>query len=88
MAMAVQGFPSPRRNFAQQQWDGSPLQGRTILLHAEQGLGDALQFIRYLPMVKQRGGQPIVECQPELRRLLQTMAGPARLWPAARPAGF
>ena len=37
-------------------WDGSPLDGKTILLHAEQGLGDTLQFIRYAAVVKQRGG--------------------------------
>ena len=36
-------------------WDGSSLQGQTILLFAEQGLGDTLQFIRYAPLVKQTG---------------------------------
>ena len=43
-----------RRCFKQPLWDGSPLHGRTILLYAEQGLGDTLQFIRYVPLVKQR----------------------------------
>ena len=38
----------------QPRWDGSPLDGKTILLHAEQGLGDTLQFIRYAPLVKAR----------------------------------
>ena len=66
---------SYNRDFAQQQWDGSPLHGRAILLHAEQGIGDTLHFIRYLPMVTQLGGHPIVECQPEVQRLLQMMAG-------------
>src|SRR5208337_3919134 len=37
----------PRRSFAQPAWDGAPLEGRTILLYAEQGLGDTLQFVRY-----------------------------------------
>jgi hypothetical protein len=68
-------FPSPRRNFAQGQWDGCPLESRTLLLHTEQGLGDAIQFIRYLPMVRQRGARIIVECQAELQRLFQTIAG-------------
>uniref|UniRef100_A0ACD5GTH0 Tetratricopeptide repeat protein n=1 Tax=Desertifilum tharense IPPAS B-1220 TaxID=1781255 RepID=A0ACD5GTH0_9CYAN len=45
-------------------WDGTPLNGRTILLFAEQGLGDTLQFIRYAPRVKAQGGQVILECQP------------------------
>jgi hypothetical protein len=50
------------------------LEGRTILLHAEQGFGDVIQFIRYLPLVEQRGGRIIVECQAELQRLFQTTA--------------
>jgi Flp pilus assembly protein TadD len=51
-------------------WDGGPLAGRTILLHAEQGLGDTLQFIRYAPLVKERGGTVIVECPAPLLPLL------------------
>jgi tetratricopeptide (TPR) repeat protein len=59
-----------RRGFQQSLWDGADLHGRTILLHVEQGLGDFLQFIRYVPLVKQRGGKVIVECHPSLVRLL------------------
>jgi tetratricopeptide (TPR) repeat protein len=44
-------------------WDGSPLTGKTILLHTEQGLGDTLQFIRYAAVVKPQGGTVIVSCQ-------------------------
>ncbi len=62
------------RDSAQRQWDGSSLEGRSLLLHAEQGFGDALQFIRYLPRVAQRGGRIILGCQPELQRLFQTIA--------------
>jgi len=65
---------SPPRAFTQLPWDGSPLEGRTLLLHAEQGFGDAIQFIRYLPLAAQRGGKIILECPPELQRLFQTMA--------------
>ena len=68
------GFPSPRRNFVQPQWDGSPLEARTILLHTEQGIGDAIQFIRYLPLVQQRVGKIILECSAELQRLFRTTA--------------
>jgi tetratricopeptide (TPR) repeat protein len=64
----------PRRDFAQPQWDGSPLQGRTILLQTEHGFGDSLQFIRYFALVVERGGKIVIQCQPELRRLFQTMA--------------
>jgi len=60
----------PRRSFPQPLWDGSALDGRTILLDAEQGLGDTLHFIRYVPLVRERGGNVIVECQPALLRLL------------------
>ena len=59
------------RKFTQPTWDGSSLDGRTILLYAEQGLGDTLQFIRYAPLLKRQGGTIVVECQAELVRLLQ-----------------
>jgi Tfp pilus assembly protein PilF len=59
----------PPRKLAQPLWDGSPLHGRTVLLYAEQGLGDTLQFIRYVPLVRARGGKVILECQPALLRL-------------------
>jgi tetratricopeptide (TPR) repeat protein len=64
-----------RHNFAQPLWGGEPLAGRTILLHAEQGLGDTIQFIRYVPLVKERGGRVVVECQRLLLPLLANVAG-------------
>ena len=60
----------PPRDCPQPPWDGSALNGRTILLHAEQGLGDTLHFIRYVPAVVARGGKVILECQSELFPLL------------------
>ena len=60
-------------------WDGSPLQGKTILLSAEQGLGDTIQFIRYAPLVKQRGGTVLLQCPPALRGLLEGVAGVDRV---------
>lgn len=56
-------------------WDGGPLGGRSILLYADHGLGDAIQFIRYAPMVKARGGRVVVLCRAPLARLLATCAG-------------
>ncbi|HYV36861.1 MAG TPA: tetratricopeptide repeat protein [Gemmataceae bacterium] len=56
-------------------WDGAPLNGRTILLGAEQGLGDTIQFIRYAALIKERGGNVIVECPPTLMRLLAGVRG-------------
>jgi tetratricopeptide (TPR) repeat protein len=63
------------RDFAQPQWRGEDLHGRTILLHAEQGYGDTIQFIRYLPMVLARGGKVVLEIPDDLRRLLALPAG-------------
>ncbi len=56
-------------------WDGSPLEGRSILLFAEQGFGDAIQFVRYVPMVAERGGTVMVRCQPKLKALLESVPG-------------
>jgi tetratricopeptide (TPR) repeat protein len=52
-------------------WDGRPLEGKTILVHSEQGLGDMLQFARYLPMVKERGGRVIFETRAALIELFR-----------------
>jgi len=64
-----------RRTFAVPQWKGEALRGETILLHAEQGLGDTLQFVRYAPLVAERGGRVILEVQPRLARLLRGVRG-------------
>jgi tetratricopeptide (TPR) repeat protein len=53
----------PRIHYPQPQWDGGPLAGKTILLQCEQGFGDSIQFIRYAPLVAERGGRVIVQCQ-------------------------
>lgn len=68
-----------RRNFSQTQWDGSALDGKTILLHGEQGIGDAIQFVRYAKIVAGLGGDVIVECPPKLTGLLSGVDGIGRL---------
>jgi predicted O-linked N-acetylglucosamine transferase (SPINDLY family)/ADP-heptose:LPS heptosyltransferase/glycosyltransferase involved in cell wall biosynthesis len=52
----TQDFLQQNSNFSQPAWDGSDLQDRTLLIYAEQGLGDFMQFIRYLPLVKAKCG--------------------------------
>jgi tetratricopeptide (TPR) repeat protein/ADP-heptose:LPS heptosyltransferase len=63
------------KDFSQLLWDGSDISGKTILLYTEQGYGDAIQFIRYVPLVVQRGATIIVECQKELVSLFQNVEG-------------
>jgi tetratricopeptide (TPR) repeat protein len=58
-----------QEEFVEPVWDGSDLSGARILIHCEQGLGDAIQFVRYVPLVKRTGGAVTVRCHPELRRL-------------------
>jgi len=71
--------------FEQPVWDGAPLNGRTILVHAEQGLGDTLQFIRYAALVKERGGKVIVACQKPLVKILAGCPGIDQLVPYETP---
>ncbi|HEY3898203.1 MAG TPA: tetratricopeptide repeat protein [Chthoniobacter sp.] len=61
--------------YSQPLWKGEPLDGKRILIHAEQGFGDSLHFIRYAALVAARGGEVIVGCQPALERLFRTAAG-------------
>jgi Flp pilus assembly protein TadD len=69
-----------RRAFAPPLWTGEqPVAGRTILLHAEQGFGDTLQFCRYAPLVAARGGRVVLEVQPPLVRLLAGLRGIAQV---------
>ena len=68
------------RRFLQQQWTGEQtLAGKTILLHNEQGLGDALQFCRYIPMVVAEGARVILEVQRSLAPLFADMDGVAQV---------
>jgi len=69
-------FRQHARNFPQPLWLGQgSLQGRTILLYAEQGFGDTIQFCRYVPMVKALGARVVLEAPPPLLPLLRTLAG-------------
>ena len=56
-------------------WDGGDPAGRVILVHAEQGLGDTVQFARYLELIARRGGAPVIACEPSLIPLLGGIAG-------------
>ena len=68
-------FNHPDRNFDKPLWDGSELMGKTILLHAEQGLGDTIHFVRYASTLANRNAKVIVEAQPKLASLLAEVPG-------------
>lgn len=72
LAPALRAYPQPV-------WDGSTLAGRTILLDAEQGVGDAIQFLRYAATLAAQGARVIAEVPRRLHRLLRTMPGIAAL---------
>ncbi len=72
-------FLRDRQKFPQPLWKGEPLKGSRILLRAEQGLGDTLQFVRYVPLVAARGGNVVLEVQTRLQRLLARSPGAAEV---------
>ena len=59
------------RQFPQPEWTGEPASGKTLFLHAEQGFGDAIQMVRFIPAARKRVGRVILECRPGLESLLQ-----------------
>jgi hypothetical protein len=62
-------------------WDGTPPDGRDVLVRCYHGLGDTLQFARYLPVLAARAARLTVEAQPELLPILAPLPGPIRLVP-------
>jgi len=74
------GFPSPRLAFREPRWlGGENVAGKTILVHAEQGLGDTLQFLRYVPLLAARGAKVVLMVQRALLPLLGGFAGAERV---------
>ena len=60
--------------YRERRWEGGPLAGRTILLYAQHGLGDTLQFVRYVPRVAELGGRVVLQVQPAAAAVARTDA--------------
>jgi tetratricopeptide (TPR) repeat protein len=72
------GMSDARRNYRGRPWLGEfPIGQRTILLAAEQGLGDSIQFVRHAPLLARSGAKVVLEVQPELKALLAGVDGVA-----------
>jgi tetratricopeptide (TPR) repeat protein len=73
---ATAEFAPQRRDFTAPLWRGAEnLAGKTLLLHAEQGFGDTLHFVRYAPLLAQQGATIVLEVQPQLKALLSPIDG-------------
>jgi tetratricopeptide (TPR) repeat protein len=78
--------PIPAKQFPRPLWDGAPLDGRVILIHAEQGFGDTIQFIRYAGELARMGGVVLVECQSRaIAPLLARVPGVSRVLVRGEP---
>ena len=68
-------FPSSFTTVPGPEWLGEPLTGKTILVLGEQGAGDTIQFMRYLPLLAKKAQQVVMECSPSLAPLVASMPG-------------
>lgn len=78
----LEEFSSTRRQFDYPLWNGNPLGDQTLLLHAEQGFGDTIQFCRFAADIPKQSGRIILECQTALVSLLEGIDGVDEIIPA------
>jgi hypothetical protein len=71
-----------KRSFTQPLWTGQDLQGKSILVHAEQGFGDTFQFLRFIPLLAQRGAHVLLVTQTDVSSLAGRVAGVGQLIPS------
>jgi len=86
----LEALGQPRREFTQPRWNGEPIPGQRLLVYSDQGFGDAIQFARFLPAVKERAAAldeyaaahpsgaaatVLFECQPALLPLMESTPG-------------
>ena len=80
-------FVDPRRKFSQPRWTGGKISGKTILIYHEQGFGDTIQFIRYLPQLAERGANVIMQSPRELVDLIRRMPTAPQVLPLSETVG-
>lgn len=73
------------RRFPQPQWDGTDPSGKRILIYCEQGFGDSIQFMRYAPILEQRGAHVILQLPAELVELARTLENSPTVVPFGDP---
>lgn len=78
-------LPLRPRGFAQPQWIGQNIAGKTLLIHAEQGMGDTFQFIRYVPLLARRGVRVVAEMQVEVIDVIRRMSSVAEVVVTGEP---
>ncbi|WP_114861018.1 tetratricopeptide repeat protein [Azospirillum brasilense] len=81
----VADFPTRPRGLPQPLWSGEGIAGQTILLHEEQGRGDAIQFVRYAPLVAARGARVLLEVGADLVPLFRGLPGVERVVARGEP---
>ncbi len=74
-------FSSPLRKFDKPRWSGENPEGRTILVYAEQGFGDTIQFCRYLPLLEMMGAKIVFECHQPLIPIMYNVGKAIKLIP-------
>ena len=67
---------TPRKKFSQPRWTGEPLNGKRLFVYTEQGLGDTIQFVRFLPFIKEKHETEVIfECRKSLYELMKSCPG-------------
>ena len=78
-------FAAFKREWRKPEWTGGALDGKTLLIHAEQGFGDGIMFGRYAPLVARKGGRVVLECRAPLTRLMRSLEGVAECFDLGQP---
>jgi tetratricopeptide (TPR) repeat protein len=81
----IPAFAATAPRFDQPVWDGADLRGRTLLLYAEEGFGDTIQWARYAQILAARGERVVIQCQPELASVLAHIPGVRQIVPRDAP---